>query len=789
LHRQMWTVGALILNLGLSIIGQAWAGTSPEWIPAGGPQAEGQPAIAILASDEQAIDLEVSIPGLYREMVATPGGEFPRLSIPPEGFTTEIGRAQLPVITRLVEIPAGARVELEVVAAETGLFSLGELAIHGLIAPVQRPVPKVPGAREAMEFELNEDFYARDHWYPRDHAELAGVEETRGHRLALIKVFPIRYNPRKEEVSICWRLHLRLHLLGADLEETNRRLERWHSPVFEEILQGSVLNYGRYLTKAVPPLPIGYLIITHDDFHDQILPLAQWKKQKGFEVTVTQLSDISPQSNNGIKDYIADAYQNWTVPPTYVLLVGDVGYIPTFNGSSSTTETDLPYSDMEGSYFPELELGRFSVSSTTEAAAIVDKTLDYEQTNLATLDWLGRAVFMASLDNYVISEGTHNYVISTYLEPNGFKSYKIYARLGGGTSDITSNINDGRGIANYSGHGNQTSWSNPGFGISNINALTNADKYPFVVSNACLTTDIGYGECYGEHWVNVANKGAIAHWGSSNYTYWDEDDILEKRMYQAIFDDELFTLAGFTNQAKWYHYQYYGGGGLSRYYYECYILLGDPSVELPTAMPALLTVDHPATVPLGPCDVTVTVTQGGSPVEDALVCAMQEGGVHEAGYTSASGQAVLSVFPGASDTILVTVTAHNCRPYQGTMVPMADVPPAAVTDLQVELAATALSLSWSPVTTDTLANPKTVTGYVIYRSVTPDFQPDPASSLGTTVAPEYVDATAAVSDTTLNHFYQVLAVDAEGRKSPSSDMVGEFDRWVTDVEPPEPPKR
>ena len=786
---KLWLTGAFLLALNMGMAGYAWAQSSPEWIAMGGPQAGREPVISVLASDDKIIEIQMSTPGLFRELVPTPGGEFPRLSMPPEGFTTEIGWPQLPVICRWVEIPAGARVELEVVEEVTSVLSLDELEIHRPIAPVQRPVPKIPGARQAMNFERDEGFYAQDQWYPGDLARLGEIDETRGHRLVLLKVYPVRYNPRKGTVSVCSRLRLKLHLRGSDLEETSRKIKRWHSHDMEKALRRKALNYDRYADKDVPALPIGYLIITHDNFYSQVQPLAQWKEQKGFVVTVTRFSEISPQTSTGIKTYIQDAYDNWPVPPTYVLLVGDVGYIPTFYGSSSSTETDLPYSDMEGSYFPELELGRFSVSSTTEVTAIVDKVLDYERTHLATLNWFTEAVFMASYDNWRVSEGTHNYVISTYLEPNRYTCHKIYARLGGGTSDITSNINAGRAIANYSGHGNRTSWSNPGFSKSNIDNLSNADKYPFVISNACLTSDLGYSECFGEHWVNVANKGGIAHWGSSNYTYWDEDDILEKRMYRAIFEDELFTFAGFTNQAKWYHYQYWDGAGLSRYYYECYILLGDPSLMLPTAIPAALTVDHPATVLLGPSDVTVTVTHEGSPVEDALICAMQEEGIHQAGYTNGSGQAVLSISPVTSDTILVTVTAHNFQPYQGTMVPVSGAPPAAVTDLQVNLAETALMLNWSAVTIDTLSNPKTVSGYVIYRGIDPGFEPSPACSLGTTSEVEYLDATAAVGDTTVQHYYSLVAVAEEGSKSDPSNTVGEFDRWITNIEPAEPPKR
>jgi hypothetical protein len=776
---------AILVTTAALMAATAGADTGREWLPLQGPQAESEALVAVPVSNDQLVEIEIDIPGLVREMTMTPAGELPRLALDPEGFTTEVGRPQLPVLHRWVEIPAGAQLRLEVVSAQRQVLSLQQLGIDGQIAPVQPPLLKVPGARETASFERDDLFYAQDRWYPQDLAELGKADQVRSRRLVPVRVHPVRYNPGRGEVSICTGLRLRIHLTGSDAEETARRQRRWDSPEINKRLGRVVINYDHDAAKDVPALPVGYLIITHGNFYNQILPLAEWKEEKGFDVTVTQLSEISPQTAFGIQTYIQDAYNTWPVPPTYVLLVGDVGYIPTFNGSSSSTETDLPYGDMTGSYLPEIEVGRFSCSTTGEASAAVNKTLDYEKTDLSTLGWFDDAVFMASLDNYTISEGTHNWVISNYMDPNGYTSTKIYARLGGGTSDITANINAGRSIANYSGHGNQTSWSNPGFGISNINALTNADMYPFVISNACLTTDLGYGECYGEHWLNVAGKGAIAHWGASNYTYWGEDDILEKRMYQAIFDDELFTFAGFTNQAKWYTYQYYGGGGMSRYYYECYILLGDPSLMLPTTIPTNLTVGHPATVPLGTTTkVIVTVAQGGSDLEDALVCLLQEGHFQQAAYTASNGEAALYITPNVTDTILVTVTAHNGRPYQGTIVPADNVPPAEVTDLSAYLAGSALMLAWSPVTTDTMQNPKTVTGYAVYRGEAIDFLPSPANSLGTTAGTDFLDTQAAVGDTGTQHYYKIVAMDGGGLKSDPSRPAGEFDRWVTDTTSP-----
>ena len=103
-------------------------------------------------------------------------------------------------------------------------------------------------------------------------------------------------------------------------------------------------------------------------------------------------------------------------------------------------------------------------------------------------------------------------------------------------------------------------------------------------------------------------------------------------------------------------------------------------------------------------------------------------------------------------------------------------PPAAVQDLQAHLAGDALELSWSEVTSDTRGNPILVEYYLVSRSDDPDVDPGPGDSLGTASGPFFVDTSAAVGDTAVDHFYLVQAVHTGGRRSAGSSRVGEFDR-------------
>ena len=143
----------------------------------------------------------------------------------------------------------------------------------------------------------------------------------------------------------------------------------------------------------------------------------------------------------------------------------------------------------------------------------------------------------------------------------------------------------------------------------------------------------------------------------------------------------------------------------------------------------------------------------------------------------------LGTFPFA-DTARVTVTNQFTT---GTYViadaiqwlyisPIgSEAPPAAVGDLASHKSAGDIVLTWTAVTTDTLGNPETVDGYVIYRNSDPAVMP--GDSIGTSASTEYTDPGAAGSTGT-NYFYVIRAVDDGQTKSEASNRVGEFDRQV-----------
>ncbi|UCF69811.1 MAG: hypothetical protein JSW49_06295, partial [candidate division WOR-3 bacterium] len=670
----------LFRNNGKNILGVLLLAStllSAEWIPFTPGALEKGAEFNVLAQTSQMVIVGFTIDGVIskdvntQDMIDPPGENFVFFSLPDGYHTGNIGQPRLPTIKKTVAVPYGAEIKIEMLNSEYHEVPLSTFGIDKRIMPTLAPVVKLPG--EKPVFVIDEKLYRQDAMYPADIARIENEDYMRGHRLAVIEVIPIQYNPVKNTIRYYTHIELRLTFDGGDMMQTTQKVLQNYSPVYEDFIERRVLNSSLYeeILRGVLPLPIHYLIITHDSFQSSVNDLAHWLKQKGFKVKVANQDSITPWTTTAIDDYI----EAQNPLPTYLLLVGDVngGYMPAPTGSSSGKVTDLYYAETDGSgYLPDIFYGRLSVETPTHIATAVEKILKYEKANLPDIaSWFKKDAFLAGNDNYTVSEGTHNYCTSTFMDPNGYTTFKVYEQTyGATTADVFTNVNDGRILTTMSGHGSDDGWyDGPPFQVSHVNQLTNGDKLTIATGHCCLANNFGWtsGTCGGESWIRKANGGAVAYYGACPNTYWDEDDWLQREWYEAIFADSMYEHARFTIDGM-YDGVYLASTSLKQYYYEGYHVLGDPSLDLWTAVPLTMTVVHDGAVIPGSASYTVTVTGNGGPQNDALVCAWipdQSPEMHVSEYTNASGVATLSITPlDPGDTMYVTVTKHNFVPYE-----------------------------------------------------------------------------------------------------------------------------
>jgi len=295
-------------------------------------------------------------------------------------------------------------------------------------------------------------------------------------------------------------------------------------------------------------------------------------------VNLTETGDTAEE----IEAYILDAIENWTNPPEFVLLVGDSNYLPGNTATEYSGATDLYYVTLDdGGYIPDAFIGRFPARTSGDAVLMADRVIDYEQNVAGTDPWIQNTCWIASNDNSSISEGTHNYCIDNYLDPLDYTWDKVYPAQGGTASDAVTSINGGVSMLTFSGHGSQTSWGDMSFGSSDFAQLTNDGEFPGVISHACLTGDYEVETAWCETWTRTPSRGGLWFWGSVPSSYWDEDDIQQRAEFEWFLSgDRIEWPMGFLNGGKLAVYEYYSAGGRTKYYYEAYNLMGDPSVDM-----------------------------------------------------------------------------------------------------------------------------------------------------------------------------------------------------------------
>ncbi|MCK4681222.1 hypothetical protein KAT82_08840, partial [bacterium] len=607
--------------------------------------------------------------------VATDLGLFTELRVPGSAFSIEIGSPMLPVIREYIEIPQGATPRLSVIRADYREVALSDLGIGHAIVPVQPSVAKIAGAREAARFVIDGEAYAADGFSPDVAASLGETGQIRAHRFVELEIFPVQYNPASGTIRYLTGIELEVSFEGGDWAQTEAELTRYASPDFDVMARKQFLNADTFAGRGVPALPLGYLIITYDDFYEEIEMLAGLRHRLGYETTVTKLSEIpgGPTPAN-IQAYIIDAYNTWDTPPTFVLLVGDTPQVPPFDGATASHVTDTYFVCMDGGgeWLPDAFIGRFSCTTEAQVTHLVDKTAKYIRFALSSgPEWTKKCTFMASNDNYTVSEGTHNYCIDNWVQPAGYTDInKRYSHTySATTAQCIADINGGISMLTYSGHGGTNSWSDgPPMSASQVNALTNVDMLPMVQSYACATGQFN-SACFGETWTNATNGGAL-FLGASNSSYWDEDDYMECAVYDAWFGADITWARGMFNEGLWAVYQAYSGGGRTQYYYEVYTVFGDPALDPWTDIPAEFSVSYQAALPLGQDVFSVDVaTATRAPVEGALVCLYMDGQFYETGLTDATGHADITITTPPQDvgTMEVWVSKHDFKPESGTV--------------------------------------------------------------------------------------------------------------------------
>ena len=469
------------------------------------------------------------------------------------GILYEVGSPEVPVIRLNVAADSAEGIQ---VTTRT-YFAKSNLQIHGEFKPVLESLEKVAGAR--YEIYHNGHFKSMMS-YPAKDFQIREIGQVRGQKMFEVTLFPVQFVGATNQMNITRSYQVEVQKIAE---------EKAGTPDGIVFVVGAKFKNSAGLKKYMAK-----------------------KTATGLEVLQFDATGLTPdQIRKKIKDLYA-VKKNLK----YVLIIGDDTDVPAMESDTISGITDHYYASIDTSDYatdiqtPDLFVGRISAESVAQLETILLKYTRYIDGDFSNRGWMSHVSFLATDDRWELAEGTHNYVIDTYTNSHHYTGAfpaaeqaggdKLYAvTYNAGETEVMQSLLAGRSIVNYSGHGANTFWDAPRVTQDDVRSLSKSSSLPFVISNACITGDFRVDESFAETWQR-SEWGSVMYWGSMDSTYWDEDDVLERRMFDGIFTGGKTTFGSITDFALREMAKFYGGSGRSDYYFETYHMFGDPSIAL-----------------------------------------------------------------------------------------------------------------------------------------------------------------------------------------------------------------
>ena len=639
----------------------------------------------LISSTENSIKVNVTVPGFYTTTVTTPQGEAYVITVPKSVSTAHAGEPDVPMTGIPVIIGDKANMNVRVIDAQYMDFENME------VAPSKGDFPRTIDPA-TVPYTYGE-CYSQNAFFPASNVGLYDPYIIRDVRGQNIVVYPFAYNPVTKTLRVYYNMTVEMYKVdnqGTNVIATHRGNTMKLDPDFKSVYQRHFINYEAGMSKYTPSDENGdLLIICYDNFISSMTDFVNWKKTRGINTTIVGTSTISSNlTYSNLKTYIQNQY-NANNNITHVLLVGDVAQIPGYSYSGATGYTGLgdnPYGQVVGNdIYNDLFIGRFSASSAAQVTTQVNRTITYEKELTTSATWcqngLGISASESNGGHYNEDDYQHVENLRTDLLNYGYSTvYQDYSSVSGypssSTTTISNHINSGVGIINYCNHGEETGWQSHYYMNSNVNALTNDNKLPFIFSVACLVGKYDYSssDCFAETWMHATNgsnpTGAIG--GMFSYIsqpwippMWAQDEFVDI-LVESYSNNIKHTLGGAAINGLFAIFDNYSTSTASAVgTYQAWILYGDPSLMVRTTTPQAMSVSHSGSLPLGTNTYNVTVSNGNGAV--ATITDANHNILGKATVSNGSATITVSGTLTANQELTLCVFGFNKVTYLGTV--------------------------------------------------------------------------------------------------------------------------
>lgn len=643
--------------------------------------------------------LNIELGDIVRQEVINQGVSYDRFPIEGQPVAGPVGRPELPALVKFVLIPPQSGVSLRVKNLKTHI-------VRDVNPFPRQPEPLEKDIKDFDVYEaslanaplvIDENFYKEDRFWPEENVSLGEPQVMRGYRILPVRINPMRYNPVTKELEVMDDVDLEFDF-SSDENRTNfveNPGKLRPSDGVNKLLQQMVVN-----PPSLPDRDFGvrggsilYILGTGNNWNNvlaELTPLVEWRRKMGW--TVETLRVNNPADVNAVRNAIQDFYDEAEVPPEHIVIVGDTdnnfpfGYFNHQAGAAYPYESDHDFAMLEGNdIIPDASVGRLQFYSTNELRDQVLKTIRYESDPFLAegnaAGWQIRGAVESISSRSGVSSNDMCRWAKRVLIQNGYNNVnELYWVNAGADRDnrqfVYDNINGGVSLFLHRGYAQMGT-----FAYGDVSQLRNGRMLPFMIVITCNTGDYGehvYNDIsYSERFTREPGGGAtIGAVGSAGATHTAYNNIYCGEIIHAIYSTGLRNQGWAHEAGKMALYTHYFERGdimheenrnMEAWLTHFYInnLMGDPAVDLFTAVPRVLEVSRPDAIRLGETRVEVTVIHRDDDMAalDATVCLYKQGDFQIVRYPDAEGKVVFDLEPEwtaeEGDSVHLTITGHN----------------------------------------------------------------------------------------------------------------------------------
>lgn len=549
----------------------------------------------------------------------------------------EPGNPELPFYPIQILVPFGEKVQ----SVSVQLFDLETVARSVELNYVRHQQPTSLPTPDLTVRNL--EVWNSDSMYPSRDFDYLGTQFFRGYQLAIINVYPWRYNPIQKEIIAASRIEVSIESSFDSAtasqqanfvtynQQTRLDLQRHiqNSEAIASYASASAFRTHTPRSRLIDLSSPKFMIIITDQtrapwFDEYVM----WRNSEGVDTGVFTTNDIYAEyegvdNADKVRNFIIDAYQSWAegaITLEYVILGGDDEIVPERGARGQvgqTTDnrmpTDIYFSNLDGDWnangnnvygevtdnvdmIPEVHIGRFPAETLNEFNNMFRKTRHYVENN----DYTNNIALMIGENlnwNPLTWGGDYKDDVALHI-PDTYHISTLYQRDGNYNGTIVWDaINSGANVMNHMGHANESTLM--GQAINTVNSLQN-DKYGFLYTQGCYPAAFdqrtsGDGESIGEHFA-IASSALFAFIGNTRYGWYAPGSIngasqfYDRDFFIGMYDEGQTELGKALTYSRLANLNAALASDVMRWCYYEVVLFGDPSisVKMPDAAMPLL---------------------------------------------------------------------------------------------------------------------------------------------------------------------------------------------------------